>query len=266
MPEDPRNEPRVQAAHDATFAPRSRDALPEPPPGARTTTRGFIAYTWPEFEWNWHHVVWCRWADRWIAGEVRNLMVFAPRRHSKTEVWSVRLPALVMGMFPDDPVMWASHTARMSRKISRAVQRVICSPRYRKLFPGTRLPGGSVQRERDEVRGVRTMLEWELEGHKGVYQGMPVGQGAAGYGFKWGGCDDVYKSREDAMSPTKRENVRDWWAGDFVTSAHPDARKLMVNTRYAVDDLPGTEIRAARDNPDADQWTVLSMAALKEAA
>jgi hypothetical protein len=60
---------------------------------ARKSFLSFIAWTFPDFEVNWHHRVLAREIKKFISRETQNLMVFMPPRVGKTEFISRRMPA-----------------------------------------------------------------------------------------------------------------------------------------------------------------------------
>src|SRR3989304_3919976 len=67
---------------------------------ARATLLSFTRFTKKNYRVNWHHDVLCGYLDRFVAGEIKRLMVFMPPRHGKSELVSRRLPAPLLGRFP----------------------------------------------------------------------------------------------------------------------------------------------------------------------
>lgn len=60
--------------------------------------------------------------------------------------------------------------------------------------------------------------------------------------------DDIIKDDEEGQSPTIKEFCWNWWDGVADTRCHPGSSRLVMNTRWAVDDLPGRLI-AQRNYP-----------------
>lgn len=220
----------------------------------------------PGYSANWHHRVLCHALDRFADGEIRRLMVFMPPQHGKSELVSRRLPAAMLGRRPELRVIAASYSSDLSSKMNRDVQKVMDSDAYRRLFPSTRLGGKNVRtlgveplRNRDEFEIVG--LDGRLTG--GSYKSAGVGGGITGRPMDFGIIDDAIKGREEAESLAERQNVWDWYNGDFLSRSHNDTRILLTCTRWHPDDLPGRLLKAAIDDPKADQWEVICFPAIR---
>lgn len=224
---------------------------------ARRGLLDFTLYTFPEYQANWHHVELCNRLDRFVAGEIRRLMVFMPPRYGKSELVSRRLPAFILGKYPDDSVISASYTADLAAMMNRDVQRIIDGDRYPEIYQETKLSSG-----RDGY--IRTSELFEILGHKGYYKSAGVGGAITGMGCKWGIIDDPIKNRAEAESETYRKALWDWYTSTFYTRLEKDARILITLTRWHEDDLAGKLLDLARKSPEADQWTVLSLPAIAE--
>lgn len=198
---------------------------------ARRGVLSFTQYTKPDYETNWHHEVLCDHLDKFVSGEIRRLMVFMPQRQGKSELVSRRLPAYVFGRFPRASVMGCSYAADLSSRMNRDVQRIIDSPEYLKVFPGTRLYGKSV-RSTSEGSYLRNSDIFEIVDYLGVYRSAGVGGGITGMGFDYGIIDDPVKDPKDAESEVVRESLWEWYTGAFWTRQAPNARILLTMTRW----------------------------------
>lgn len=224
---------------------------------------GFILYTMPEYQVNWHHRVMCQELDRWLTGENSRLMLFMPPRFGKSEVGSRRLPAYVMGKFPDASLIATSYSADLSSRMNRDVQRIIDNPFYQELFPGTMLYGKNI---RTVANGtwLRNSEIFEIVGHKGVYRSAGVGGGITGMGGQFVIIDDPIKNMEEANSEAYRERVWEWYQSTLYTRLEKDGRILLIQTRWHEDDLAGRLLTQAKSDPDADQWRVVDFSAIRE--
>jgi len=72
--------------------------------------------------------------------------------------------------------------------------------------------------------------------------------------------DDPIKNREEAESKFYRERVWSEWQNTLLTRLHPNARIIVILTRWHEDDLVGRIL----DGKDKDQWTVVSLPAIAE--
>lgn len=208
---------------------------------------------------NWHHEALCNTLDRWLFGDISRLMVFMPPRHGKSELVSRRLPAYLLGRNPDATVIACSYAADLAQAMNRDVQRIVESPGYAELFPGTTLNGKNIR----TLSGswMRNSDIFEVVGRKGMYRCAGVGGGITGMGFTHGIIDDPIKNAEQALSETHREKVWEWYTSTFYTRQMKGGRILLTVTRWHEDDLPGRLLRLAADDPKADQWHVLTFPA-----
>ena len=223
---------------------------------ARTGVLPFTLYTMPEFDVSWHHRVLCEALDRVVSGECRRLIVTMPPRHGKSELVSRRLPAYVLGVDPDARIIGTSYGADLAVSMSRDVQRVIDTPEYAEVFPGTAL---SSKNAKTASRGShkRTADEFEIVGARGGYLARGVGGGTTGRGGKYMLVDDPFKDREQADSPTYRNKVWDWFTQVLASRATDDARIIIVMTRWHEDDLVG---RLRTREPD--RWECVDFPAI----
>lgn len=247
-------------AQQQIAAEQHRHVAPHP---ATRSLLAFTQYTKPDYQTNWHHRTICEQLDRFVSGDIRNLMIFTSPRHGKSELVSRRLPAYLLGRFPDDPIIACSYSADLASRMNRDVQRIIDDVPYRELFPQTQLFGANV---RTTAQGtyLRNSDIFEIVGRRGVYRSAGVGGGITGMGFKWGIIDDPIKSQKEADSATFRESVWEWYTSTFWTRQEKDARKLLTLTRWHEDDLAGRLLDLAAADPVADQWEVLCLPALCE--
>ncbi|HEX7765790.1 MAG TPA: terminase family protein, partial [Nitrospira sp.] len=233
---------------------------------ARTELLSFTTWTKPDFQVGRHHKIMCRWLDRLAAGVVKRLMIFAPPRHTKSELVSRRLPAFYLGKNPKEEVVLATYGADLANRMNRDVQRIIDDPKYRQVFPGIRLPVPG-ERTRGRWGGnkpKRTDSYFELVGRKGCLRSAGVGGGITGMGFHLGIIDDPLKNFEEAYSPVIRDKLDEWYASTFWTRQAKDAKILVTMTRWHHDDIAGRLIDRMHEDQDADQWVVIRLPAVAD--
>jgi len=141
--------------------------------------------------------------------------------------------------------------------MNRDVQRIIESPAYARLFPETRIQTGRAT----GPGAVRNNDLFEIIGRGGSYRSAGVGGGITGMGFDFGILDDPVKNWEEAHSPTVREKVWEWYTSTFWTRQAPNARILLIMTRWHADDLAGRILRQQASDPSADRWEVVNLPA-----
>jgi predicted phage terminase large subunit-like protein len=145
--------------------------------------------------------------------------------------------------------------------MNRDVQRIIDSPEYAKVFD-SKLFGKNI-RSTSQGTYLRNSDIFEIVGHKGVYRSAGVGGGITGMGAKYAIIDDPFKNRQDANSQTIRQSVWEWYTSTLYTRLTPDARVLIIMTRWHEDDLVGRLIEQQKEE-DSDHWRIISFPALSE--
>lgn len=230
---------------------------------ARRRLIDFTTYTKPDYEVNWHHERLCDALDKMVSGDIKRLMVFMPPRNGKSELGSRRFPAYLLGKDPNAQIISASYSADLASRMNRDVQRIIDSEEYHDVFPETTLNGSNV---RTVAKGsyLRNSDTFEIVGNEGVYKSAGVNGAFTGMGLTFGIIDDPFKNRKEAESKTIRNGVWDWYTSTFYTRLEKDARILIILTRWHEDDLAGRLLKQAKEDPEAEQWTVINYPAIAE--
>jgi predicted phage terminase large subunit-like protein len=224
-----------------------RDELP-----AHKSLLEFTKATFPAFEENWHHALVCDYLTRFARGEISRLMIFLPPRHSKSELVSRRLPAFLLGRNPDTRIIACSYTADLATMMSRDVQRIMTTPAYQRLFPGTIIGG---------PRTIQTTELFEIRGRAGYYRAAGIGGGITGMGASYAIIDDPIKSAEEAHSKAYRDKIYDWYVSTLYTRLEQPGSILLTMTRWHTDDLAGRLLEISETDPTADKWLVVRLPA-----
>lgn len=230
---------------------------------ARSGLLPFTRYTFPTFRENWHHRLICEHLDALAHGLITRLLIFAPPRHTKSELFSRRFPAYALGLNPNEQIMSCSYGADLASAMNRDVQRIMMSPEYRALYPNARLQD-STAKTADGDRRVRTGNLFEILGARGQYLSAGVGGAITGKGFTLGLIDDPIKNQEEANSATYREKIWEWFGKTFYTRRQKGARIGITVTRWNDDDLPGRVIKNLAKLDDCEPWTILTLPAIAD--
>ena len=162
-----------------------------------------------------------------------------------TEYASVLFPPWFLSMRPGFDVIAASYgqdfADRNSRKVIRLFQQY-------GSFLGTTLISEAVS-------------EWATN-KRGTYRAAGAGGGITGRRADLVIIDDPFRGRGDADSPTIRDKVWDWYRAEVITRLKPDARIVLIMTRWHEDDLAGRLLVA--ESVGADKWEMLNLPALAE--
>lgn len=219
--------------------------------------RQFLPYINRGYERQWYHGLIADRCQALIEGRIRNLMIFVPPQHGKSEILSRNFPAWALGRNPDLKIVGCSYSSDLARQFSRSIQRIMDSSEYQRIFPGTRLSGGSGG---GLTRGfLRNVDMFEIVGRRGFYKAQGVGGSLTGTPVDISIIDDPVKDALEAYSVTYRERVWEWYTSVLLTRLHNESRQLFIMTRWHEDDLAGRIL--AREG---DKWEVVSIPAIRE--
>ncbi len=180
-----------------------------------------------------------------LNGKTRRLMIFMPPGSAKSTFASILFPPFWFANFPQSSVIAASHTAELAEKFGRRVRNTV--EEYADDL-GVTLRADS-----------RAAGRWETE-QGGEYYAAGVGGSITGRRADLGIIDDPIKGRADAESSTTREMIWDWYRSDFYTRLKPNARIILIMTRWHEADLAGKLI-AAEESGGGDKWKMLNLPA-----
>lgn len=224
---------------------------------ARRKFRDFVAYTKPDYQFNWHHEAICAKLDAFARGNIKKLMLFVPPQHGKSELCTRRFPSFKLGIAPATKIAICSYSDTLATAFNRDIQRIIDDLPYHEVFPGTYLNSSNVvsSSKNDFLRNANI---FETVGHRGFVKTVGVGGSLTGTPVDLGIIDDPFKDREEAMSNTIREKVYNWYTDVFCTRLHNDSQQLVIMTRWHQDDLAGRILQKDSD------WEVVTFQAIKE--
>lgn len=222
---------------------------------ARENMLPFVQYVNPEYNAQTFHEIICDHLDKFVARIIKNLMVFIPPQHGKSELVSRKLPAHILGKLPDAKVIAASYAADLIQGMNRDTQRTMETEEYAVLYPDTQLNGSNVR----TVTGsyLRNNDVFEVVGRKGQYRCAGVGGSLTGFPADFAILDDPFKGYREAVSEANRRAVWDWYISVFLTRTHANTGKLITMTRWHPDDLAGQLLAL-----EPEEWTVLTLPGL----
>lgn len=224
---------------------------------APTSFSRFLGYSNPKYELEWFHKLIADHCQMLLEGKIKNLMVFMPPQHGKSEIISRNFPAWALGQNPDLKIVGCSYSSDLAQQFSRSIQRTIDSKEYQAIFPATYLNGSNT---RMDARGyLRNIDLFEMVGHRGFYKAVGVGGSLTGTPVDIAIIDDPVKDANEANSITYRQRVWDWYNTVLSTRLHNNSRQLFIMTRWHEDDLAGRILKA-----EPQEWTILAIPAICE--
>jgi len=196
-----------------------------------------------------------------MAGKQPRLIIQAPPRSGKSELFSRRFPAWAFGQNPNLQMIAASYSADLSSRMNRDVQRIIDSEEYAGVFPETSF-SSNTSASINSQKNIRNSEIFEIAGYSGSYRSAGVGGGITGMGADIAIIDDPVKDAKEANSQTYRDSVWDWYTSTFYTRLSPKSGVLLGMTRWHEDDLAGRLLADMKNG--GDQWRVVSFPAIAE--
>lgn len=221
---------------------------------ARRNLAAYINFTNRKYKQSGFSAAVCAALDMFIddmqAGKRPILVLQAPPQHGKSEIVSRKLPAFLLGRFPDWRVGAASYSDELAGAMAQDVRRNLASDEHKRLFPV------AAERRRYDVN--RTG-EFTAPGGAGGYLGVGVGAGLTGRPVDIGIIDDPVKNEKEALSPTTKEGHWNWYQTVFTTRLSENSGQIVMATSWAEDDLPARICNHFKGDP---RLTVLRFPAI----
>lgn len=203
----------------------------------------FVRYTFPNFRENWHHTLIMGAIDRSIKFQPgwEKVIIVTPPRHGKSELVSRRLPAYVMGRYPELEVLMGTYSDDLGQKMGRDVGKIIKSAEYREVFPYFEFGSKNTHTEMDTAEG-------------GTFKAGGVGSGFTGRGGNVVIVDDPIKNRQEAEQQATRDRIWDWFQDDLMTRLEYPYSVIVTHTRWHEDDLIGRLLER-----EPGEWKVIHL-------
>lgn len=229
---------------------------------ARRSLLAFTLATKDDYIPNWHHRSYAATLDRFRRGECKRLMVFMPPQHGKSELCSRRMPAQMLGDNPDRRIALVAYNHTFASKFNRDVQRIIDSPEYAAIYPGTALNASNV---RSDASGswLRNSDEFEIVGRRGSLISVGTGGGLTGNKVDVAIIDDPYKDAQQANSAAYRAMLEEWWDKVLMTRLHNNSQICLTFTRWRHDDIAGKLLAQQAEGLLHEEWEIIRYQALK---
>jgi len=219
---------------------------------ARRDLLAFIRYMNPDYIVSQFSIDVCDELEQFyidVRAGLRPVLIFeAPPQHGKSEIVSRNLPAWLLGQDPDLSIGGLSYGSDLASDMNRDIQKIMMSPQYDKLFPGSSLNAKRVV----TVEAKRNSETFEMANHKGRYIAQGVGGPLTGKRLDIGIIDDPVKNAQEALSPATKSGVWNWYQSTFDSRLSKNSGRIIMATRWAIDDLSGRVLEA---NPRAKRIT-----------
>lgn len=199
---------------------------------ARDDFPTFVALIW-KFTPLKHQRKWMRELYRLVKGDIKELLIVAPRGSGKSALVGVLFLAWMIGRNPDGHYGLISYTDKIAYRRSRAIRNIIqYDPVFKLIFPGLEPDFRHWSRESFVLKRTdATDLHPTL---------IAAGSTSAIISSRLDGLvyDDPHDEK-NSKSPTKRREVVETYDTSIYFCLQGDAWTVCIATRYADDDLPG---------------------------
>lgn len=196
--------------------------------------------------------------DELMAGLRPMYVIEAPPQHGKS-IQILDFIAWLSGKHPEYRTIYTSFSERLGIRANLRMQRIMDSPKYRKVFPGTQLSKSRGIAHNGQSLRNREILEYV--GEDGYFRNTTVRGAITGEGLDLGVIDDPIKGRAEASSKTVRDAAWDWLTDDFFTRFSEHAGLLCILTRWHVDDPIG---RLIENSPGVKVYSYPALAIRNE--
>lgn len=173
------------------------------------------------------------------------LAIHVAPRHGKTRT-IIQFVAWLLGKNKNNQIIATTYNEVLSGRLGKDIRDLIGTRgvgggdffSYKDFFPSTFVnPSDSS----------RTM--WSLKGkHFNFLATSPNGT-ATGIGCNFLIIDDIIKNHLEAMNQTHKENLWEWYINTLQSRMQKGCRVIVVNTRWAVDDIGGKLYES-----ESDRW------------
>jgi len=195
---------------------------------------------------NWHIEAMTYAAELVMDGTIKRLIATMPPRHLKSIIFSVALPAFLLGLDPKKRIICVSYSNELAVKHANDFRAVMNSPWYRRVFPNT-----MVSREKDTQYETMTT-------DRGLRYATSVNGTLTGRGADIIVLDDPQKP-DEALSEAHRHSAAQWFDTTLLSrlDSKSDGAVVIVMQRLHEDDLAGRLL-------DKGGWEQLKIAAIAE--
>jgi predicted phage terminase large subunit-like protein len=177
-------------------------------------------------------------------GEIKRLLVLMPPGSAKSTYASVIFPIWWFIQHPRSAVIATSHTAALGEYFSRRIHSLLGEHHYQIGF--------------GLLAGDRSASHWRTSAG-GEYFAVGIHGAITGRRADLVIIDDPIRSIAEASSEKHRSHIWDWYTAELMTRLKPDARVVIVMTRWHEQDLAGRLLAC-----DGDAWRVLRLPAIAE--
>ena len=200
-----------------------------------------------------HHRAIAKTLEQITKGKIRRLIITLPPRHGKSEMVSRRFIPWLLGKDPYKSIIFATYNEDFAQDFGADCRSIMSTPQFKQVFPKFQFRKGGASKSRIQTEN----------GGMGVFVGR--GGSITGRGGDVLIVDDPIKDSVEAMSPTLRETLWNWFTQVFMTRLMTEKSKVViVTTRWHEDDLVGRLTDPSNPHYTKDEcskWKIINLPA-----
>lgn len=182
------------------------------------------------------------------AGRINRLIISMPPQEGKSTRVTKVGPLWFLTRNPERRIAVVSYAASLAQEFGRDIRKFITDNAGQ---DDTLDLGLRIAPDNGAASG------WRLDGHKGGVKAVGLRGGLTGKPADILFIDDPVSNRDQAESPTFREQAKNFWRSVGSTRLAPGAPVILILTRWHNDDLAGYLL----SQPDASRWRVINIPA-----
>jgi predicted phage terminase large subunit-like protein len=181
-------------------------------------------------------------AQKVVKGNAR-IILSMPPRHGKSQLVSIYTPAWLLEYIGKLNIILACYGSDLATGFTRKVRSIIQDPENKDLL---RVRLGDLR----QAEAFDTNLG-------GYMYGVGLGGTITGRGADVLLIDDYIKEIKEALSPSTREYIWNWYVTTALTRLEPNGSIIIIATRWHSDDLIGRLLRSERE-----EWDYIELPAI----
>lgn len=201
----------------------------------------------------------CQYLDAVHSGLIKRLMVFVPPQYGKSTIISRLFPPYGLGREPDDRYLLISHAADLAIDFSKDARAIIRDTPYQSLFGNL----SSQKRKVTLAKDSQAASAWRIANYRGGVTAVGMGGSITGRGGKYLLIDDPVKNFTDGNSRVVQAKNYNEYHSTLKTRLTPDGAVVILQTRWADEDLSGKLLKEQLD-PGGEKFVVVRMPLVAE--
>jgi predicted phage terminase large subunit-like protein len=196
-----------------------------------------------DFIYNWFVVDLCRNLQKFYVDYIKGLrpiiIINTPPQHGKS-IALTDFISWVTGLIPSVRIIYASASENLGIRCNISLQRIYDDKKFKDIFDNFNISKrNSIQLSGAPKRNKKEIEFWNNQNKYGYFRNTTVQGQIVGETLDIGVIDDPVKSRAEANSPTISQKTWEWYNDDFRTRFDNLAGMILIQTRWAVNDLTG---------------------------